>query len=180
MELAILLDECPSPRHDSINSTLEPWAEGGSLTMCLDSAETKGKADLYLVFRSDARTSWGSRRITAVAGGVLHCDAVPGRGLKFEVVHRSFFGNIVGENTAHPYRVVEEAFLAPDPDRSGGILLQLNQKHPSLGYRVAQRNLTKVEDDGNGVGVDADYGTGVRIKWVDQTGYVRVLCWLPA
>lgn len=175
MELAMLLDECPSPAHDSANSSLEPWAEGGCLARGLDSAEASGRADLYLVFRSDARASWGSRRITAVAGGVLCCDAVPGRGLKFEVVHRPFFGNIVGEDTALPYRVVEEAFLAPDPDRAGGMLLKLNRKHPSLGYTVAQRGLLRGEDDGHGLGVDDEYGTGVRIKWVDQTGCVRRL-----
>lgn len=172
MELAMLLDESPSPMLDSVNSTLEPWAEGGSLAMCLDSAERTGKADLYIIFRSDARATWGSRRITAVAGGVLHCNAVPGRGLKFEVLNRPLFGNIIGQDSAHPYRVVEEAFLAPDPDRAGGKLLKKHQVHPSLGYRVTQRDLMRAEDHGHGVGVDIDYGTGVRIKWVDQTGCV--------
>lgn len=170
-EQAILLDECPSPLHESMNSSLEPWAEGGSLASCLDTAEAKGRADLFLVFFSDTRSSWGVRKVTALAGGVLQCDAIPGGLVKFEVVARHLFGNIVGVDSDLPYRVLEEAFLAPDPDKVGGLLAP-NAKHPSLGFAVAQRDIGQIVANDEHLGVDPSYGTGVRIKYFDQTGYV--------
>lgn len=171
----MLLDESPSPTYGSMKARLEPWAEEGSLVACLSSARSRGRASLYLVYISDPRPTWGSRVVTAVAGGCLYTDERPGARLRYEVVARTLFRNIVGKDTTLPFRVLVDACLAPDPDRVGGALLKSGRKHESLGYPVPQiaRSASGEQTSASDYGNNSSYGTGVRIKWVDQTGCVR-------
>jgi hypothetical protein len=178
LELAMLLDESPSPRYgDAATARLEPWAPGGALASGALSARAIGRAVLYLVFQSDARSAWGARTVNAVAGGLLCADARPHAPLRYEVVARYLFRNIVGTDSALPYRVLLDAALSPDPEQHAGILAP-SRVHALLGYPVppcdapaaGPRDTPRAE--ANSLGDTPSLGTGARLTWVDNTGCV--------
>lgn len=181
LELAMLLDESPSPEYGNrAYSNLEPWTQGGSLATATAEARTCGRATLYLVFQSDDCRSWGSRTVLAVAGGLLFNPLQPKTPLRYEFVNRELFGNICGSQSTQSYRVLSNVSLGCDLDSKAGKISKVDP-HRCLGFRDLQTGSFKagVRPSENTeskcspfeLGDTPELRTGTYVSWVDQSGY---------
>lgn len=163
MELAMLLDECPYPS----NCVGEPWRSGGNLVKSLEAAAKVGRAELYLVFRSDPPRVWGDKLVTALAGGLLYLEN-SSRPLRYEVVARQIFENCVGQDTSLPYRILVRADITPDPEVSTNRGKEVDD-YLGAAEPQAERKITD-----SAMGDPEVLGSGVTVTWMDQTGYQEI------
>jgi hypothetical protein len=168
LELAMLLDISPCVEFDTgFSSGSEPWRPGGPLALAAASARACGRATLRVIFSSDARLTWGSRTVTAFAGGLLVAGEPP-RPLRYEVVARDVFCNITGADTHLPYKVLSCASIEPDPDRVTADMLK-DACDPVLGFVEPQASDYATSEQN--IGVAEQMSSGCTLAWRDHTGY---------
>lgn len=87
----------------------------------LYSVHRAGHAWLYVVYESDPVRTWGTRKVKLIAGGKIVREVHTSSGswtgafttLRYEVVARHIFNNLIGEDSTEPYRVVVETSVQP-------------------------------------------------------------------
>lgn len=182
LELAVLLDQSPSPLYgDVASAALEPWACGGATATAVASARNAGRADLFLVFLSDATADWGRRTVTAVAGGLLYA---PGRSgaLRYEVVPRDVFG--VAEAPAgkkgkagggRKFRFLKEVIFEPDFDAPGVDRFRPETIHAEMGFPVKRATGDDCPRDARArcLGETPSFGSGARVVVESEDGDVE-------
>lgn len=146
LELAILLDEPPYAGYTVLKSD-EPFAASSNsvLTEATYTTHREGYAWLYVVYASDAVTTWGSKQVRLTAGGTISRRHLTPHGawtgqyipLHFQVVARWLFHNVVGDDADTKYTVVihggaNRADYSVEKDLSR----PSNVKHEFLGYQV--------------------------------------------
>jgi hypothetical protein len=142
--------------------------QGGPLHAAGESALHSGCANLYIVFKSDPIATWGSKRVTVYAGGLLFAG-MPQRRLYYEVVARQIFGTVGGRDANIDCRVLVLAEMTPDPEQVPQLA---NDCDPFLGF-AEPPNLTKM-DHPKSIGLSLVLGPGCKLTWIDQTGYSEI------
>lgn len=115
LELAMILDE--SPMHDvRAMKAGEPWRADSALSAAARSVDLEGHAWLYVVFLKDDPATWGSKTIKLLGGGRIFRKELTKGGvwmghyssLRYEVVARHVFHNIVGNDSKDKYKLITE------------------------------------------------------------------------
>lgn len=162
LELAALLDESPYANFIPSKTCGEPWRADGPLVKAVASADLEGYAWLYVVYNRDEYITWGSRMVKVMAGGEILRKEMTSSGiwtgeyvaLRYEVIRRDLFHNIVGEDTLHRFAVVETAVMRvrnsetgsvkseePSNDLFGDADMQAEPKRDSLGYAFPRTDI---------------------------------------
>ncbi|PXF47486.1 hypothetical protein BWQ96_02817 [Gracilariopsis chorda] len=135
LELAMLLDEAPYYQHEPTQSVGEPWRATGYLAKASRDIDLAGYAWLFVVFNSDPLRSWGQKRVKVTSGGEIlrkraHAGLWTGEyeSLRYEIIARQVYRNIVGRDSIEDYQVVVDARVQIDPPDSESLSVQQKQR----------------------------------------------------
>lgn len=139
LELAMLLDEAPYYQHEPTQSVGEPWRANGHLAKASRDIDLEGYAWLFVVFQSDPLRSWGRKRVKVTSAGEILRERAPGgiwtgefESLRYEVIARHVYKNIVGRDSMEDYQVIVEALVQIDPPDSESLSTHQKQ-HREIG-----------------------------------------------
>ncbi|KAI0558268.1 hypothetical protein FGB62_223g05 [Gracilaria domingensis] len=125
LEMAMLLDEPPFHEYQPILSGGESWRAAGTLAKASRDIDLEGYAWLFVVYRSDPVSTWGQRSVKLTTGGEIlreesHCGLWTGgfRSLRYEVLARTVYGNIVGNDSTIKCDLIIDARIQQDPPDS--------------------------------------------------------------
>lgn len=179
LELAMLLDESPMHDYISVKSYGEPWRPDGPLTEAATTIDLYGYAWLIVVYISDEPHTWGTRKIKLTVGGRIarkniingfwNGELIP---MKFEVVARDIFRNIIGENSDQPFKLLRSAQILPEPSNETRSKYEKQESDDWLGTPEIQHSTS------NGVGGKLasfvpQIGLGCVLTWMNEQGYTE-------
>lgn len=173
LEIAMLLDEPPSRQYMPGSIGGQPWRRNGPLARAALTADLYGYAWLTIVYHKDDVRTWGQRRVKVSSGGRLHAatrsrlgvETGALRALRFETVAPDLFRPLHGRPTALPYKVVNDAQMALDPE----LETDYGDAHELLGFREQRAAGAPDAPSETGKFVRADLGC--RVVWTDERRY---------
>lgn len=183
LELAMLLDESPYHNFTPMGSCGEPWRADGSLIQAATSVDLCGHAWLFVAYVSDDAATWGSRRVKLLAGGEIVRKQMTNSGvwtgkyinMRFEIVARNIFHNVIGKATKSTYRLIQCARIQPEPNLEAR--QRKDVKNSTLGededefFGIAE---PQVEEKHHGAAPFVpQLGIGCVLTWIDETGYTE-------